>query len=79
MYHFHEEQKRQMQREIAQYFKDEFELELGIIGTNKIFDFFQELLGDQIYNIALDDAKKFYQMYADHMDSDYYALYKEVR
>lgn len=79
MYHFHEEQKRQMQREIAQYFKDEFELELGIIGTNKIFDFFQELLGDQIYNIALDDAKKFYQMYADNMDSDYYALYKEVR
>ncbi|MDE7177698.1 MAG: DUF2164 domain-containing protein [Lachnospiraceae bacterium] len=79
MYAFEEKEKAQMCDEIAHFFEEEYDLELGIIGTGKIFDFFQEMLGDRIYNKALDDAKKFYEKYADNMETDYYALYKEIR
>lgn len=79
MYTFEEKEKTQMCDEIAAFFKEEHDLELGVIGTGRILDFFQEMLGDRIYNKALDDAKKFYEKYADNMETDYYALYKEVR
>lgn len=79
MYVFDEKEKGQMCDEIAHFFKEEYDLDLGIIGTGNIFDFFQEMLGNKIYNKALDDAKKFYDRYADNMETDYYALYKDVR
>ena len=64
MYSFADEQKKQMLGEITQFFKEEHEIELGLIGSERIFDFFQETLGRRIYNKALDDAKKFYENYA---------------
>lgn len=76
---FEEKDKAQMCEEIAAFFKEEHDLELGVIGTGKILDFFQEMLGDRIYNKALDDAKTFYARYADNMETDYYALYRDVR
>lgn len=79
MYSFDEKEKRQLCDEIAHFFKEEYDLELGMIGTGNILDFFQEILGNRIYNKALDDARKFYEKYADDMKTDYYALYKDVR
>ncbi|MBD5475693.1 MAG: DUF2164 domain-containing protein [Lachnospiraceae bacterium] len=79
MYSFEDEEKRSMCEEIAHFFKEEHDLDLGIIGTGKVLDFFQEMLGDRVYNKALDDAKKFYEKYADNMETDYYALYRDVR
>lgn len=76
---FEDRDKVQMCDEIAAFFKEEHDLELGVIGTGKILDFFQEMLGDRIYNKALDDAKRFYEKYADNMETDYYALYRDVR
>ena len=79
MYQVVEQEKKQLCDEIAYFFKEEYDLDLGIIGTGTILEFFQEILGDRIYNKALDDAKKFYEKYADNMETDYYALYKEIR
>ncbi len=76
MYSFADEQKKQMLGEITQFFKEEHEIELGLIGSERIFDFFQETLGMRIYNKALDDAKKFYENYAGNMEADFYSLYK---
>lgn len=76
---FEEKDKVRMCDEIAAFFKEEHDLELGIIGTGRILDFFQEMLGNRIYNKALDDAKRFYARYADNMEADYYALYKDVK
>ena len=76
---FSEEEKKQILAEIACFFKEEHDLELGIIGTNGIFEFFQEVLGNRIYNQALEDAKRFYESYAGNMEADYYALYRDVR
>lgn len=71
------EDKNRMLEEIAYFFNEEFELDLGIIRQETILDFFQENLGKYIYNRALDDAKRFYDKYASNMESDYYALYKD--
>ncbi len=76
---FEERDKTRMCDEIAAFFKEEHDLELGVIGTGRIFDFFQEMMGDRIYNKALDDAKRFYATYADNMEADYYALYKDIK
>ncbi len=76
---FEEKDKTRMCDEIAAFFKEEHDLELGVIGTGKILDFFQEILGERIYNKALDDAKQFYARYADNMETDYYALYKDIK
>ena len=76
MYSFADEQKKQMLGEITQFFKEQHEIELGLIGSERIFDFFQETLGRRIYNKALDDAKKFYENYAGNMEADFYSLYK---
>ena len=74
-----EQDKARMCDEIAAFFREEHDLELGVIGTGKILDFFQEMLGERVYNRALDDAKKFYERYADNMETDYYALYKDAK
>ena len=71
------EQKDQMLDEIAYFFNEEFELDLGIIGRETIFDFFQDNLAKYIYNRALDDEKKFYERSASNMEADYYVLYKD--
>lgn len=76
---FGDEEKKRMYDAITAFFREEHDLELGIIGAGRIFDFFQEMLGDRIYNQALDDARKFYEKYAESMETDYYALYKDVR
>ena len=78
-YNIPPEVKEQMLEEIKYYFKEERDEDLGIIGTENIYDFFLDLLGDTIYNKALDDAKKFYQRIASDMESDFYALYKDTR
>lgn len=72
-----DEEKKQIKEEIAYFFKEEFDLDLGYIGQENIFDFFTENLGKVIYNHALDDARKFYQRQRENMESDYYSLYKE--
>ncbi len=73
-----EEEKRQIMDEIACFFKEEHDLDLGILGTGRIFEFFQETLGNRIYNQALEDARKFFESYAGNMEADYYALYRDV-
>ena len=79
MYSFKENEKRKMLDDIAYFFKKEYDLDLGIIGTENIFDFFVEVLGDRIYNAALNDTKNFFEKYLENMESDYYALYKDKR
>lgn len=74
-----EKDRAQMCDEIAAFFKEEHDLELGVIGTGRILDFFQDMLGNRIYNRALDDAKRFYAGYADNMETDYYALYQDIK
>ncbi len=71
------EEKRQMMEEIHYFFKEEYELDLGLIGQAAVLDFFLEHLGKSVYNTALDDAKKFYERQRDNMEADFYMLYQQ--
>lgn len=73
-----EEEKKQLLAEITQFFAEEYDLELGIIGSERIYEFFEKAMGERIYNQALDDAQRFFRTYANNMEADYYALYKEI-
>ena len=70
------EQKKQMQEEIVYFFKEERGEGLGIIGSETVLDFFLDILGDTIYNKALDDVKLWLTRNVENLESDYYALYK---
>lgn len=52
-YKISDEQKAQMLEEIKYYFKEERDEDLGILGVENLYDFFLDLFGDTIYNIAL--------------------------
>lgn len=73
---FSPEEKKKMQEEIIYFFQEEREEELGIIGAETILDFFLDVLGETIYNKALDDVKLWLTRNVENMESDYYALYK---
>lgn len=75
---FTPEQKKRMQEEIIYFFKEERDENLGIIGSETILDFFVDMLGETIYNKALDDVKLWLNRNMENMESDYYALYKSV-
>lgn len=70
------EEKNQLLEEIVYYFETEREEKLGIIGSEKILDFFMDSLGVLIYNRALDDAKRWHDKRMEDVEADFYSLYK---
>lgn len=78
IFDFSLEEKKRMQEEIIYFFKEERDEDLGIIGSETILDFFVDMLGETIYNKALDDVKLWLTRNVENMESDYYALYKSV-
>jgi uncharacterized protein (DUF2164 family) len=73
------EKKNQLLEDIKYYFATERDEDLGIIASESILDFFMDTLGKRIYNIALDDAKKWYSHRMEDVEADFYALYKQER
>lgn len=73
------EQKRELQEDIIYFFQEERGEDLGIIGADTVLDFFLDVLGETIYNKALDDAKRWLTRTVENAESDYYALYKNSR
>ncbi|TAH74946.1 MAG: DUF2164 domain-containing protein [Anaerolineaceae bacterium] len=70
------EEKNQLLHEIVYYFETERDEKLGIIGSEKILDFFMDSLGIFIYNRALDDAKRWHDKRMEDVEADFYSLYK---
>ena len=70
------EEKNQLLQEIVYYFETERDEKLGIIGSEKILDFFMDSLGQFIYNRALDDTKRWYSKRMEDVEADFYTLYK---
>ena len=53
-----EEQKIIYLNEIIGFFQDERGEKIGLVAAEKIFEFFLELFGEEIYKKALNDCKK---------------------
>jgi uncharacterized protein (DUF2164 family) len=70
------EEKNQLLQEIVYYFETERDEKLGIIGSEKILDFFMDTLGQFIYNRALDDTKRWLSKRIEDLEADFYSLYR---
>ena len=69
-------QKEKLKEEIRAFYLDQRGEEPGIIEQLRLLDLFVEKLAPVVYNKALDGARQWYSVMMDHMDSDFYALYK---
>jgi len=73
---FKPEEKEQFIKEIQSFFYEERNETIGIIAADKVLEFFIEVLGNKVYNKALDDTQFWFKRYMDNMEADYYSLYK---
>ncbi len=71
------ERKRILKDRIYDFFSEEYDMELGSIGQEKVLDFFLEQLGEAVYNAALDDALSFLKQQQENTEADFYLLYKK--
>lgn len=71
-------QKEKLNEEIRAFYLDVRGEEIGMIEQMQILELFEQRLAPVIYNKALDDAKKWFGQMMDNIDSDFYALYKEL-
>ena len=69
-------QKEKLKDEIKAFYLDERGEEIGMIEQMQLLELFERKLAPIIYNKALEDAKSWFVQMMDHLDSDYYALYK---
>ena len=77
--HLTDEQKKSMMEDIAYFFDSEYDEQIGLIKQMRILEFFTEELAPVIYNKALDDMMVWYKRQQDNLESDFYALYHDVR
>ncbi len=71
------EEKKRVMEEIRFFFQKERDEEIGFLAAEKVYDFFMDELGKEIYNKALDDARAWFRHNMDNLESDFYSLYKE--
>lgn len=73
---FKENAKKKLINEIQGFFHDEHEMEIGILASEVVLDFFDEKLGRLYYNKALEDSKKWFSQRMENLDYDFELLYK---
>ena len=69
---FTSEEKKRMIEEIQEFFREERDENLGIIGAEDILNFVINTLGEEIYNKALDDARIWFKRNMENIEADFY-------
>lgn len=54
------------------FFREQFEEELSRFRAEQLLDFLTEVLGPQVYNQAVQDARKFVQQRLDDLEGEVY-------
>lgn len=62
--------KERLISDIQEYFIEEREETIGVLGASSILDFFIENIGKSIYNKAIKDTKDFYAYRLHEIDLD---------
>lgn len=75
-FHFTMEERKKMIEEIQYFFQEERDENLGILASEEILDFMLSVIGDSVYNKALDDAQIWFKRNMENMEADFYAIYK---
>lgn len=73
---FSNEEKKKIMEEIQLFFQEERDEEIGFLAAEKLYDFFINELGQEIYNKALDDVKFWFSRGMENLESDFYSLYQ---
>ncbi len=63
-------------RQLQHYYQENFDEEVGLIKAEMLFEYFVELIGDDIYNQALDDANDYFKKQLGDIQLYYYNLYR---
>ena len=71
-----DEKKKELIREIQAFFFDEHDKEIGILASEVVLEFFDEKLGKEYYNKALNDSKKWFSDHMENLDYDFDLLHK---
>lgn len=66
-------------RQIQDFYQENFDEEIGLIKAQMIFEYFVGLIGDDIYNQALDDASGYFKKQLGEIQLYYYDLYRGNR
>jgi uncharacterized protein (DUF2164 family) len=74
--HFSDKEKKEIMSKIQYFVKTEFGRDIGIIVSERIFDFFVDELGKKVYNLALDDSKKWMKEKLECLEIDFDQNYK---
>lgn len=72
------EHQVELVRQVQQYFRDEFDLELGDLRAGFVVEFFSKLIGPVHYNQAVEDARAVVIARAQTMDEEIFGLTRPV-
>lgn len=71
-----EEERKILIADIKDFFLKETDQEIGDLRAELVLDFFLEKIGAKIYNLGVNDARKWFREKFDDLDADFYLLEK---
>lgn len=69
-----DERRAQLMAQLRSLYQEEFGEELSAFRAERVLDFFLGALGPQVYNQAVQDARKFMQEKLDDLDAEVYEI-----
>lgn len=72
-----DEEKKILIADIKDFFVIEFDEELGDLRADLVLDFFLDKIGPKIYNLGVNDARKWFRDKFEDLDADFFLLEKE--
>ena len=67
-----EARRKQLVTRLQGFFREEFDEDISDFRAAQVLDFFLGALGPQVYNQAVQDARKFMQQALDDLDGEVY-------
>lgn len=71
-----DEEKKILIADIKDFFVKEFDEELGDLRADLVLDFFLDKIGPKIYNLGVNDARKWFRDKFEDLDADFFLLEK---
>jgi len=75
-FEFKDEEKQILIADVKDFFVKEFDEKLGDLRAEIVLDFILEKIGPKIYNLGINDARKWFREKFEDLDADFYLLEK---
>lgn len=72
-----DDRKKECIAEIVAFFQNNRNETIGVIAAQEVFDFFMEEVAEDIYNKAIDDAKKAVKLNFENLEVDLNLLFNK--